>query len=191
MNTTDTTNKQVFTTGEAAELCNVSQQTIIRCFDQGRLDGFRVPGSRFRRIPRASLLKFMQDNGIPAVALEVNRCNVLVISDDLSHVDALCSTVNDQKVSVHPVCTAWDAGASYAGCDPEFVLQFSELPGLSFEETESLIDASNHHGAELIRCTSDSNWHELFIDLIRELVGADGIENTGDADRASTYSTIS
>lgn len=112
MNTTDTTNKQVFTTGEAAELCNVSQQTIIRCFDQGRLDGFRVPGSRFRRIPRASLLKFMQDNGIPAVALEVNRCNVLVISDDLSHVDALCSTVNDQKVSVHPVCTAVQTGCT-------------------------------------------------------------------------------
>ena len=96
MTTTDATTKQVFTTGEAAELCNVSQQTIIRCFDQGRLDGFRVPGSRFRRIPRASLLKFMQDNGIPAVALEAARCNVLVISDDLDCVDALRSIVNDR-----------------------------------------------------------------------------------------------
>ena len=37
------------TTGEAAEVCRVSQQTIIRCFDAGRLKGFRVPGSRFRR----------------------------------------------------------------------------------------------------------------------------------------------
>ncbi len=44
--------KQVFTTGEAADICQVSQQTIIRCFDSGRLHGFRVPGSRFRRIPR-------------------------------------------------------------------------------------------------------------------------------------------
>ncbi|MEM9882815.1 MAG: helix-turn-helix domain-containing protein, partial [Planctomycetota bacterium] len=44
--------KQVYTTGEAAEVCKVSQQTIIRCFDAGRLQGFRVPGSRFRRIPR-------------------------------------------------------------------------------------------------------------------------------------------
>src|SRR5690606_14284862 len=50
--------KQVFTTGEVAEICNVSQQTIIRCFDSGRLQGFRVPGSRFRRIPRAELLRF-------------------------------------------------------------------------------------------------------------------------------------
>ena len=44
--------KTVFTTGEAAKICKVSQQTIIRCFDSGQLKGFRVPGSRFRRIPR-------------------------------------------------------------------------------------------------------------------------------------------
>ena len=43
--------KTVFTTGEAAKICKVSQQTIIRCFDNGQLKGFRVPGSRFRRIP--------------------------------------------------------------------------------------------------------------------------------------------
>ena len=40
--------KTVFTTGEAAEICKVSQQTIIRCFDNGQLKGFRVPGSKFR-----------------------------------------------------------------------------------------------------------------------------------------------
>ena len=57
--------KQVFTTGEAAQVCGVSQQTIIRCFDSGKLHGFRVPGSRFRRIPRGDLLRFMKSNGIP------------------------------------------------------------------------------------------------------------------------------
>jgi excisionase family DNA binding protein len=55
--------KTVFTTGEAAKICKVSQQTIIRCFDNGQLKGFRVPGSRFRRIPREALYKFMKDNG--------------------------------------------------------------------------------------------------------------------------------
>ncbi|MFM8398687.1 MAG: regulator, partial [Pirellula sp.] len=29
--------KTVFTTGEAAKICKVSQQTIIRCFDNGTL----------------------------------------------------------------------------------------------------------------------------------------------------------
>ena len=31
--------KTVFTTGEAAKICKVSQQTIIRCFDSGQLKG--------------------------------------------------------------------------------------------------------------------------------------------------------
>ena len=61
--------KTVFTTGEAAKICKVSQQTIIRCFDSGQLKGFRVPGSRFRRIPRDQLYSFMRDNGIPTDAL--------------------------------------------------------------------------------------------------------------------------
>ena len=39
----DWSDKKVFTTGEAAKVCKVSQQTIIRCFDSGRLNGFRVP----------------------------------------------------------------------------------------------------------------------------------------------------
>ena len=69
--------KTVFTTGEAAKICKVSQQTIIRCFDNGQLKGFRVPGSKFRRIPREALYKFMKDNGIPTDALESGKRKVL------------------------------------------------------------------------------------------------------------------
>ena len=68
-NGTYSTMKTVFTTGEAAKICKVSQQTIIRCFDSGQLKGFRVPGSRFRRIPREALYRFMKENSIPTDAL--------------------------------------------------------------------------------------------------------------------------
>ena len=53
--------KAVYTTGEAATICKLSQQTIIRCFDSGQLKGFRVPGSKFRRIPRETLIQFMKE----------------------------------------------------------------------------------------------------------------------------------
>jgi hypothetical protein len=55
----------VFTTGEAAHICRLSQQTIIRCFDRAVLLGFQVPGSKYRRIPRESLVAFMAAHGIP------------------------------------------------------------------------------------------------------------------------------
>jgi excisionase family DNA binding protein len=189
MSTTDT--KQVFTTGEAAELCNVSQQTIIRCFDQGRLDGFRVPGSRFRRIPRESLLKFMQDNDIPTAALQAECCNVLVIGDDPTLIEPLRSAINDRKVSIHPACTAWDAGSVFAHCAPELVLQFTELPGLSFDATESLIESSNNPGCMLIRCTTESVWWADALERIRSIVGSDGVERAGGTDHTTSQPTIS
>src|SRR3970040_2507415 len=74
--------KTVFTTGEAAKICKVSQQTIIRCFDSSQLKGFRVPGSRFRRIPRDILYKFMKENGILTDALESGKRKALVVDDD-------------------------------------------------------------------------------------------------------------
>ena len=65
--------KSVYTTGEVSQICSVSQQTVIRCFDKGDLKGFRVPGSRFRRIPRDSLLSFMKEHNIPLDHLETGK----------------------------------------------------------------------------------------------------------------------
>jgi excisionase family DNA binding protein len=58
-------NPSLFTTGQAARICNVAQQTIIRLFDAGMLKGFRIPGSTHRRIPRQSLLALMREAGMP------------------------------------------------------------------------------------------------------------------------------
>jgi excisionase family DNA binding protein len=57
--------KTAYTTGEAAQICNVSQTTIIRLFDSGALKGYRVPGSRFRRIPHEELERFLADHALP------------------------------------------------------------------------------------------------------------------------------
>src|SRR5438045_9673674 len=87
--------KTVFTTGEAAKICKVSQQTIIRCFDNGQLKGFRVPGSRFRRIPREALYKFMKDNGIPNEALESGKRKVILVDDDVELVGLIQKVLED------------------------------------------------------------------------------------------------
>jgi len=68
----------VYTTSQAAKVCRCSQQTIIRCFDNGSLGGHRVPGSRFRRIPREMLYKFMKDYGLPLEWLDENPTNPMI-----------------------------------------------------------------------------------------------------------------
>ena len=91
--------KTVFTTGEAAKICKVSQQTIIRCFDSGQLKGFRVPGSRFRRIPRECLYTFMKENNIPTDALESGKRKVLVVDDDKDLWNCLSTPWKETTVS--------------------------------------------------------------------------------------------
>jgi excisionase family DNA binding protein len=62
--------KTVFSTLEAANVCQLSEQTIIQCFDRGQLKGYRLPGSRDRRIPREALFRFMEENKIPTENLD-------------------------------------------------------------------------------------------------------------------------
>ena len=93
--------KEYFSTGEAAEICCVSQQTIIRHFDSGRIRGHRVPGSRFRRIPREELLRFLRDNDMRTDVLEHPALRVLVVDDDQSFLDRLTSHLADRGTTLN------------------------------------------------------------------------------------------
>ena len=124
--------KQVFTTGEAAEICKVSQQTIIRCFDNGRLQGFRVPGSRFRRIPRGELLRFLKANDIPTDLLESSKRRILVVDDDDQIVDLLVDVLSrDERFDVKTAATGYDAGMLTESFRPHLVLLDYMLPDLN------------------------------------------------------------
>jgi excisionase family DNA binding protein len=124
--------KQVFTTGEAAEICKVSQQTIIRCFDNGRLNGFRVPGSRFRRIPRSELLRFMKANDIPTDHLESGKKRILVVDDDNQIVELFVDVLSrDDRFEVKTAATGYDAGLLTESFRPHLMLLDYMLPDIN------------------------------------------------------------
>lgn len=124
--------KQVFTTGEAAEICKVSQQTIIRCFDSGRLQGFRVPGSRFRRIPRGDLIRFMQANDIPVDPLESGVKRILVVDDDQEIVDLFKDVLGrDDGFEIACASTGYDAGMLTEQLKPHLILLDYMLPDIN------------------------------------------------------------
>ena len=62
--------KKVFTTGQVAKICKVAPRTVSKWFDSGRLRGYRIPGSQDRRIPRADLISFLNEHGMPLGELE-------------------------------------------------------------------------------------------------------------------------
>lgn len=124
--------KELFTTGEAAEICRVSQQTIIRCFDSGRLEGFRVPGSKFRRIPRENLIKFMKDNAIPLDGMETGKKKVLVVDDDTEIVDLLVEVLTrDGRFDVKTATSGYEAGIQTQRFRPDCILLDYMLPDVN------------------------------------------------------------
>ena len=133
--------KSVFTTGNAAKMCKVSQQTIIRCFDNGQLKGFRVPGSKFRRIPREELFRFMRDNGIPtdsdtsAVTRETDKRRVLVVDDDHDLVDLICFVLeSDGRFETKVVNNGFDAGMMVKEYSPHLIVLDVMLPDINGKE---------------------------------------------------------
>lgn len=127
--------KNLFTTGEAAEICNISQQTIIRCFDAGRLDGFRIPGSRFRRIPRENLIKFMRENGIPLDNLnshKTGKVKVLIVDDDAEIVELMVDVLSrDGRFELCTASSGYDAGLQTQQFRPDVIILDYMLPDVN------------------------------------------------------------
>jgi len=198
---TDLRDKRIFTTGEAAQICKVSQQTIIRCFDSGRLTGFRVPGSKFRRIPRDELIRFMKANNIPLESLEGSVRRILIVDDDPGIVELFEDTLGaDPRFEVETCQTGYDAGLLTESFRPHLVVLDFMLPDINgnlvcerIREHEHLSDTrilfiSGVVSQEEIRSLTDAGADEILRKPfdIRELVSR--IENLLGINSAQTSS---
>jgi len=169
---TYTTMKTVFTTGEAAKVCKASQQTIIRCFDSGQLKGFRVPGSRFRRIPRDALYRFMKENGIPTDALESGRRRILIVDDDQGVVDLISEVfAGDSRFETKVVNNGFGAGMLAKEYHPDLIILDVMLPDINGQAVCELIRRDPTMADIKIICISGM----IEVDKIQELTesGAD------------------
>src|SRR5438046_7588469 len=164
--------KTVFTTGEAAKVFKVSQQSIIRCFDNGQLKGFRVPGSRFRRIPREALYKFMKDNGIPTEALESGKRKVLLVDDDAELVELIHKVLEeDGRFEVRIASNGFDAGMMVKEYRPDLIILDVMLPDINGKEVCHRVRADSSMEDVRIICISGMVEDDKVQEL--KLAGAD------------------
>lgn len=164
--------KTVFTTGEAAKICKVSQQTIIRCFDNGTLKGFRVPGSRFRRIPREHLFAFMKENGIPTDALESGKRKILIVDDDPELVELLVESFSrDGRFEIRSANNGFEAGMLVREFRPDLVVLDVMLPDINGKEVCQRVRSDPNLDAVKIICISGMVEQDKINDL--RTAGAD------------------
>ena len=144
--------KNVYTTGEVAAICKISQQTVIRCFDNGKLKGFRVPGSRFRRIPRESLLQFMKENDIPLDHVETGKKRILVVDDDEAILEMLFELLErDGRFDVKVARGGYEAGILTQEFRPDAIILDYKLPDIDGNKVCQTIRANpSYIGTKII-----------------------------------------
>ena len=103
--------KDVLTTGDVARICNVAPRTVSKWFDSGQLRGYRIPGSKDRRIPLAQLVRFMRAHGIPLHGLDGNTTRVLLVDDNADLARSLAEALErDGRYEVRVANGPFDAG---------------------------------------------------------------------------------
>lgn len=88
--------KDVLTTGEVARICNVAPRTVSKWFDSGQLKGYRIPGSKDRRIPLNGLIRFMKEHNIPLNGVRTGNTRVLIVDGDRDMVAVLEKVLEDE-----------------------------------------------------------------------------------------------
>jgi excisionase family DNA binding protein len=120
----NTASKTVLTTGEVASICKVAARTVSKWIDTGRLEGYRIPGSRDRRVTRESLESFIRENGLPTGGLSSGTAErVLVVDADTSIATMLAeSLAQETGRETRTARTAFEAGVTCARFQPDWLV---------------------------------------------------------------------
>ncbi|MBI5288813.1 MAG: helix-turn-helix domain-containing protein [Chloroflexi bacterium] len=136
------------TTGEIARLCNVAPRTVAKWFDTGELRGYRIPGSRDRRVPLQQLIRFMREHQMPLEGLETGGVRVLLICAGESHARSIEQPlVVDARFEVHVAGSMFAAGVQAARVRPHVLILDMGLPGADPEALIAALHAWEHGGA--------------------------------------------
>ncbi len=115
--------KHVFTTGEVATILGVSNMTVVKWFDAGKIQGYRVPQSRDRRISRESLIEFIHQNGIEVDALVQLSRRILVVDDDRLVRSAVeLAFEDDSDITIEVASTGYEAGLKMGRNEPAVII---------------------------------------------------------------------
>lgn len=123
--------KDVLTTGDVARLCGVTIRTVIKWYEQGRLEGYRLPGSRDRRFTAQAVRRFLRANDMPLGELGPGEApepgdgppRVLVVDDDPGVRAMVTRSLEGLgSLALDTASSGWEAGLKTAKDRPHLLL---------------------------------------------------------------------
>src|SRR6478736_489533 len=135
--------KDVLTTGEVAKICNVAPRTVSKWFDSGALHGYRIPGSKDRRIPLNQLIRFMKQHGMPLNGLMTGSTRILIVDDERDIVEVLEKILEGEAKYEVEVCKGgFAAGVSAEKFRPHVILLDMHLATIDAKEVCKQVKSS-------------------------------------------------
>ncbi len=132
--------KDILTTGEVAKICNVAPRTVSKWFDSGQLKGYRIPGSKDRRIPLNALIRFMKQHNIPLDGLQSGRTRVLIVDDETEIVEVMQKVLTEQaSYEVDVAHSGFEAGVVCEKFRPHVMLLDMHLGDVKGEGVLKLV----------------------------------------------------
>jgi hypothetical protein len=155
--------KDVLTSGDVARVCNVAPRTVSKWIDNGLLLGYRIPGSRDRRVAKTDLISFMVKNNMPMHISAKRSVVVYGVCDDNAEIIKKL-TEDELGISV-TICTdPYTTGVVVGETKPRVI--FVDCENIS--SVLSMLKAMDISTAEIVVATNDdaSKLKGLDIDVI-------------------------
>jgi ActR/RegA family two-component response regulator len=134
----------VLTTGQVARICRVAPRTVSKWFDRGQLTGYKIPGSRDRRIPVRQLVSFMKEHGMPTDQLEEAATSLtLVVAGPGTRGDDIATALAG-RTDVVRASTLFEAGCAVERQRPSAIVIDVESFGGQIVECIAAIRANSN-----------------------------------------------
>ena len=149
--------KDVLTTGQVAKICNVAPRTVSKWFDTGQLRGYRIPGSKDRRIPMSHLLRFMRAYGIPLNGLDGGTIRVMLVDDKKESLDVITRELEkDGRYEVRAAQCGFDAGLIAEQFRPHIIFIDLMIEDINIEQICGVIhDNTDLQNTRIVAVTSN------------------------------------
>jgi CheY-like chemotaxis protein len=149
--------RDLFTTGQVAQICEISAMTVIRYCDSGKIKAFKSPVTSVRRIPREELVRFMKAYDIPIGRLEAyEKVRVFVVDDEAAQVEVVQRALEKMPGSfeVESSTSGYDAVIRIGSFRPDLVVLDLLMPNVDgFEVCRAIRSVPETSDAKILVVT--------------------------------------
>ena len=126
---------KTLTSGDIANYLDVTQRTVIRWINSGKLKGFKLPGRGNNRIQTVDFIDFLKQNRMPIPdqlqeEFSPVSTSILLIDDEPAVLRAMTRALKPLHLKIHSAADGFHAGLLLEQLNPAMIVLDLSMPGM-------------------------------------------------------------